>query len=114
MSILDIIENINSFLWGPPGLILLFGTGLFLTLALKGLQFRRLLHAFKLAFGKEDEKDSSAEGDISHFRTLMTSLSATIGIGNIAGVATAISFGGPGAIFLDVGCRFTWNGNQVC
>ncbi|AIC93663.1 alanine/glycine:cation symporter family protein [Shouchella lehensis] len=99
MSILDIIENINNFLWGPPGLILLFGTGLFLTVALKGLQFRRLLHAFKLAFGKEDEKDSSAEGDISHFRTLMTSLSATIGIGNIAGVATAISFGGPGAIF---------------
>lgn len=99
MSILDILENINAVLWGPPSLILLFGTGLFLTIALKGLQFRRLGHAFKLGFGKEDEKDSAAEGDISHFKTLMTTLSATIGIGNIAGVATAVTLGGPGAIF---------------
>ncbi len=99
MSILDVLENINAVLWGPPSLILLFGTGLFLTFALKGLQFRRLGHAFKLGFGKEDEHDSAAEGDISHFKTLMTTLSATIGIGNIAGVATAVTLGGPGAIF---------------
>ncbi|MFB4213955.1 alanine/glycine:cation symporter family protein [Shouchella sp. JSM 1781072] len=99
MSIKDILESISDILWGPPSLILLFGTGLFLTIALKGLQFRRLGHAFKLGFGKEDKSDSAAEGDISHFKTLMTTLSATIGIGNIAGVATAVTLGGPGAIF---------------
>jgi len=95
---MDIIEKINGVLWGTPSLILLFGTGLFLTVALKGLQFRRLLYAFKLGFGKEEES-SAAEGDVSNFKALMTALAATIGNGNIAGVATAITLGGPGAIF---------------
>ncbi|WP_173918157.1 sodium:alanine symporter family protein [Halobacillus sp. Marseille-Q1614] len=99
MDILDILGKINNVLWGPPSLILLFGTGLFLTIVLKGLQFKRLLYAFKIGFGKEDDKDASAEGDVSHFKALMTALAATIGNGNIAGVATAITLGGPGAIF---------------
>ncbi|KMJ55564.1 sodium:alanine symporter family protein [Alkalihalophilus lindianensis] len=99
MDILDILGKINNVLWGPPSLILLFGTGLFLTIALKGLQFRRLIYAFKIGFGKEDSKDAAAEGDVSHFKALMTALAATIGNGNIAGVATAITLGGPGAIF---------------
>jgi len=95
---MDIIGKINGVLWGTPSLILLFGTGLFLTVALKGLQFRRLLYAFKLGFGREEES-SAAEGDVSNFKALMTALAATIGNGNIAGVATAITLGGPGAIF---------------
>ncbi|MCL7747522.1 alanine/glycine:cation symporter family protein [Halalkalibacter alkaliphilus] len=99
MDILEILGRINNVLWGPPSLILLFGTGLFLTIALKGLQFRRLIYAFKIGFGKEDSKDAAAEGDVSHFKALMTALAATIGNGNIAGVATAITLGGPGAIF---------------
>ncbi|GAE26493.1 sodium/glycine symporter GlyP [Halalkalibacter wakoensis JCM 9140] len=99
MDILEILGKINNVLWGPPSLILLFGTGLFLTFALKGLQFRRLIYAFKIGFGKEDAKDAAAEGDVSHFKALMTALAATIGNGNIAGVATAITLGGPGAIF---------------
>ncbi|WP_082232094.1 alanine/glycine:cation symporter family protein [Halobacillus massiliensis] len=99
MDILEILGKINDVLWGPPSLILLFGTGLFLTIALKGLQFKRLLYAFKIGFGKEDKEDASAEGDVSHFKALMTALAATIGNGNIAGVATAITLGGPGAIF---------------
>ncbi|MGM0839957.1 MAG: alanine/glycine:cation symporter family protein [Bacillota bacterium] len=98
---LDVLDKINSFLWGTPSLVLLFGTGLFLTFMLKGLQFRKLLYAFKLAFTKEEPSSSAdkSEGDISNFKTLMTALSATIGNGNIAGVATALTIGGPGAIF---------------
>ncbi|MCD5325269.1 MULTISPECIES: alanine/glycine:cation symporter family protein [Pontibacillus] len=98
---LDVLNRINDVLWGTPSLILLFGTGLFLTIMLRGLQFRKLMYAFKLAFTKEEKSESSsdAEGDISNFKTLMTALSATIGNGNIAGVATALTLGGPGAIF---------------
>jgi AGCS family alanine or glycine:cation symporter len=74
------------------------GTGLWLTLTLRGLQFTQLLHSLYLAFVVRSEK-TNEEGDISHFQALMTALSATVGTGNIAGVATAIAAGGPGAMF---------------
>lgn len=89
------ILSIASFIWGPPVLILLVGTGLYLTIKLKGMQFWALGHAFKLIFEKED----SNKGDITNFAALMTALAATVGIGNIVGVATAITMGGPGAVF---------------
>ncbi|GAA0439928.1 sodium:alanine symporter family protein [Lentibacillus halophilus] len=95
---LNILHTINDILWGTPSLILLVGTGLFLTLILKGLQFRQLPYAFKLAFSK-DKEDDSTEGDVSNFKALMTSLAGMVGNGNIAGVATAVTLGGPGAIF---------------
>ncbi|QKF80906.1 sodium:alanine symporter family protein [Halarcobacter ebronensis] len=96
MELLDnFISSASSFVWGVPMLILLVGTGLYLTIRLKGMQFWALGHAVKLIF--KDEK--SAKGDISHFQALMTALAATVGIGNIVGVATAITFGGPGAVF---------------
>lgn len=99
LSSLDgIVGKINAIAWGPPMLILLVGTGVWLTLALRGLQFRKLGHALYLAFIKRKE-DSDQPGDISHFQALMTALSATVGTGNIAGVATAIAVGGPGALF---------------
>ncbi len=63
-----------------------------------GLQFKRLIYAFKLAFGKEKES-AGADGDVSNFKALMTTLAGTIGNGNIAGVATAITVGGPGLCF---------------
>ncbi len=91
----SILSSLSSFVWGPPMLILLVGTGLFLTIRLKGMQFWALGHAFKLIFTKEE----NAKGDISNFAALMTALAATVGIGNIVGVATAISMGGPGAVF---------------
>ncbi|QKY70065.1 sodium:alanine symporter family protein [Lentibacillus sp. CBA3610] len=94
----DILNKINDFLWGAPSLILLVGTGIFLTIILKGMPFRKLTYALKLAF-VPDKKDSSAEGDVSNFKALMTSLAGMIGNGNIAGVATAITLGGPGALF---------------
>ena len=77
---------------------LLVGTGIFLTIRLRGLQFRALGHSLYLALVKRKE-DGAAEGDISHFQALMTALAATVGTGNIAGVATAIAAGGPGALF---------------
>lgn len=89
------IATLSSWVWGPPMLTLLLGTGIYLTVLLKGMQFRALPLAFKLIF----HKDHHHEGDISHFAALMTALAATVGIGNIVGVATAITLGGPGAVF---------------
>ncbi len=84
----------GNILWGPPMLILLVGTGLYLTILLRGLQLTRLGLALRLIFRKDD-----AEGDISHFAALTTALAATVGNGNIVGVASAIILGGPGAVF---------------
>ena len=92
----EFITTVNGYAWGPAMLVLLLGTGIFLTLGLGFLSLRRLPLAFKLLF---TGFSSHGSGDIPPFRALMTSLSATIGTGNIAGVATAITLGGPGALF---------------
>ncbi len=94
-SINRLLSDIAGFLWGLPLIIFLLGVGVYLTFLLRGVQFRAFFHAFGLIFHKE----RSSEGDISHFAALMTALAATVGIGNIVGVATAISLGGPGAVF---------------
>ena len=91
-----ILDEVYRFLWGPAMLALLVGTGIFLTVRLKFLPFRNLPHALSLVFKKHEKKDGS--GDISPFQSLMTALAATIGTGNIAGVATALVSGGPGAV----------------
>ena len=96
-SFSDLLASVQSFVWGPPLIVLLVGTGLYLTLLLRGLQFRQLKHSLWLALVKRREE--GAEGDISHFQALMTALAATVGTGNIVGVATAIASGGPGALF---------------
>lgn len=97
-QILSLLTGIRDFIWGPPLIVLLLGTGIYLTFRLRGLQIRGLFYSLKLAFfeRKADEKEA---GDISHFQALMTALAATVGTGNIAGVATAIAAGGPGALF---------------
>ncbi|MPQ43118.1 alanine/glycine:cation symporter family protein [Clostridium tarantellae] len=95
-----ILIQINNIVWGAPLLILLVGTGVYLTIRLNLLQIFKLPLALKYVFGKDDETDdSNAEGDVSSFGALCTALSATIGTGNIVGVATAIKAGGPGALF---------------
>ncbi len=94
---LETLKSISGVIWGTPLLVLLVGTGIFLTVRLGAVQLRGLLHALWLAFIKRREQ--GAEGDISHFQALMTALAATVGTGNIAGVATAIAAGGPGALF---------------
>ncbi|MFL9765082.1 alanine/glycine:cation symporter family protein [Vibrio cyclitrophicus] len=89
------LQTINQFVWGPPLFILLVGTGIYFTFRLGLLQFRHLPTALKMVFSK----DKSGTGDVSSFAALCTALSATIGTGNIVGVATAIKIGGPGALF---------------
>lgn len=93
-----LVGKVGAFAWGPPMLIFLVGTGFWLTIALRGLQFRKLWYSLYLALVKRKE-ETDEPGDISHFQALMTALSATVGTGNIAGVATAIAAGGPGALF---------------
>ncbi len=90
------VTVINGYAWGPGMLVLLLGTGVFLTLGLGFLTLRRIPTAFGLLL---NGFSGTGQGDIAPFRALMTSLSATIGTGNIAGVATAIALGGPGALF---------------
>lgn len=91
----NLVATLSGWVWGPPMLILLVGTGIYLSILLKGLQFRALPMALRMIFHKE----MHGKGDISHFAALMTALAATVGIGNIVGVATAITLGGPGAVF---------------
>ncbi|NJP38240.1 alanine/glycine:cation symporter family protein [Alkalicoccus luteus] len=95
---MNVIGAISDVVWGIPTLILIVGTGLYLTIRLGFLQFRTLFYGLKLAFSPS-KQDKKSEGDISHFEALTTALAATIGTGNIAGVATAVVLGGPGAVF---------------
>jgi AGCS family alanine or glycine:cation symporter len=97
MTFQQILAAASDFVWGPPMLVFLVGTGVYLTIRLRGLQFGQLWPSLKLAFFVREEK--GAQGDVSHFQALMTALAATVGTGNIAGVATAIAAGGPGALF---------------
>jgi len=85
-QILNFITQIRDFVWGLPLVILLVGTGIFLTVLLRRLQIRGLFYSLYLAFFKRKEDDEE-KGDISHFQALMTALAATVGTGNIAGVA---------------------------
>ncbi|WP_203363970.1 sodium:alanine symporter family protein [Bacillus sp. REN10] len=96
-KLLEVLNSISGMIWGPPLLILLVGTGIYLTIRLGFLQLKLLPYSLKLAFSKS--QDHQSEGDISHFQALMTALAATVGTGNIVGVATAVLLGGPGAIF---------------
>lgn len=91
------VESASNYLWGYILVILLVGTGIYLTLKMRGIQLSGLGHGIRLTRGVYDKKDD--EGDLSHFQALSTALSATIGVGNIAGVAIAIRMGGPGALF---------------
>ena len=97
MNIEKLISEISSFVWGYPLLIILIGGGFYLLVISKFKPFRYFFHAIDIIRGKFNDKHS--DGEISHFQALTTALSATVGMGNIAGVAVAISIGGPGAIF---------------
>ncbi|NQK17136.1 alanine/glycine:cation symporter family protein [Streptococcus suis] len=92
---LELFKAINNLVWGPPLLLLLVGTGVYFTLRLGVFQIGKLPTAFRLIFSS----DQSGQGDVSSFAALCTALAATVGTGNIVGVATAITTGGPGALF---------------
>ncbi len=97
MDINIIVKHIGDFAWGPIMIVFLVGTGVYLTIRMGLIQVRGFKHAWALISGKYDKKED--EGEVTHFQALCTALSATIGTGNIAGVATAIASGGPGAVF---------------
>ena len=101
-NVANINDKINSFIWGYPGVILLIGTGILMTVLTKFFQISHIGHWCKKTIGgvfSKDSHDKSDRGAISQFQALCTALSATIGTGNIAGVASAICIGGPGAVF---------------
>ena len=94
-EVIALLNTIDTFVWGPPLLVLLVGTGIWLTIRLKLLQVFKLGDALKLIFFAQND----GHGDVNSFKALCTALAATVGTGNIVGVATAIKAGGPGALF---------------
>ena len=100
---IDFITRINSavnnFVWGVPAMILIIGVGLYLTLRLRFVQIRKFGVSMRETIGRIFKKSESRHGSITPFQAVCTALSATVGTGNIAGVAGAIAIGGPGAVF---------------
>ena len=92
---LEMLNAIDDFVWGPPLLVLLVGTGIYLTIRLGLIQVFKLGPALKLIFSAKND----GSGDVNSFKALCTALAATVGTGNIVGVATAVKAGGPGALF---------------
>lgn len=97
MNISSLLQQISGMVWGTPSMVLLVGTGLYLTVRFGLVQFRGFKHALEIVSGKYDREEDP--GEISHFRALCTALSGTVGTGNIIGVAAAVLMGGPGAVF---------------
>lgn len=98
-AIENIIGQINGLVWGPPMLVLILGVGLFLSLGLKLMPILKLGAGLRLMWGGRKATGAESDGEIPPFQALMTALAATVGTGNIAGVATAVFLGGPGALF---------------
>jgi AGCS family alanine or glycine:cation symporter len=95
-TVTNLIEGLNGLVWGPPMLVLILGTGFYLMIGLRLMPLAKLGYGFRMLWRGRVRQ---GEGDITPFSALMTVLSATVGTGNIAGVATAIFLGGPGALF---------------
>ena len=97
--ITDINTAVNNLVWGIPAMVCIIGVGLYLSLRTRFIQFRRFGHTFRVTIGKIFAKSDAAEGAVTPFQAVCTALAATVGTGNIAGVAGAIAIGGPGAVF---------------
>ncbi|MGI6698252.1 MAG: alanine/glycine:cation symporter family protein [Clostridia bacterium] len=96
---MELNSKINSLVWGPPMLVLIVGTGIYLTTRTNFMSITKIGYVLKNTLLKMFDKSTVGEGEITPFQAVATALAATIGIGNIAGVATAIALGGPGAVF---------------
>lgn len=108
--LLSVLNTVSGWVWGVPTLALILLVGIWLTVIIRGVSITRIPFAFvQLIKGRS----ANGEGTVAPFSALMMSLSATIGTGNIAGVATAIGLGGPGVV-LDVVQRVVWHGNKIC
>ena len=100
---IEAIERINSvinnFIWGVPAMLCIFGVGLYLSIRTNFLQIRKFPYAIKTTIGRMFRKKNASDGALTPFQAVCTALAATVGTGNIAGVAGAIAIGGPGAVF---------------
>lgn len=100
---LELIKNINgavnNFIWGVPAMICIIGVGLYLSIGTRFIQIRKFPYAIKTTIGRIFSKKDSSDGTMTPFQAVCTALAATVGTGNIAGVAGAIAIGGPGAVF---------------
>ena len=107
MTVSEWIAYVDQRVWGPGMLVLLMGTGVFLTLRTRFLPWRNLGWALKSVLGRDSRAKAGGAGDVSPFSALMTTLAATIGTGNIVGVATALVAGGPGAlVWMEISALF--------
>ena len=104
---------VNSFIWGVPAMICIIGVGLFLSLRTRFIQIRRFPYAIRTTLGRMFSKKDASEGAITPFQAVCTALAATVGTGNIAGVAGAIAIGGSGRCILDVDFRIFRNVHQI-
>ena len=98
-TIKQINDNVNSFVWGVPAMICIVSAGLLLSFRTRFLQFRKFDYTFRVTVGRMFHKKEASDGSITPFQAVCTALAATVGTGNIAGVAGAIAIGGPGAVF---------------
>ena len=98
-TITDINSAVNNIVWGIPAMVCIIGVGLYLSFRTRFIQFRKFGHTFRVTIGKIFAKSDAAEGAVTPFQAVCTALAATVGTGNIAGVAGAIAIGGPGAVF---------------
>lgn len=116
-TLYEINDFVNGIVWGVPMLILIFSVGVYFTVRLGFVQFLHPVFLLKQtivkAFRKKDD-EKPAPGELTSFQAAMTSVSAIVGSGNIAGIATAIVLGGPGALFLDDCGGAVWYGIQIC
>ena len=100
LQLIETINNaVNNFIWGVPAMICIFGVGLYLSLRTRFLQIRKFPYAIRTTLGRMFRKRDASDGAITPFQAVCTALAATVGTGNIAGVAGAIAIGGPGAVF---------------
>ena len=95
----EVFYAANNFIWGVPAMVCIFGVGLYLSIRTNFLQIRKFPYAIKTTLGRIFRKRDASDGAITPFQAVCTALAATVGTGNIAGVAGAIAIGGPGAIF---------------
>lgn len=100
LALIKSVNNaVNNFIWGVPAMILLMGVGLYLSVGTRFVQLRKFGPAMKATLGRIFKHDKAGKGALTSFQALCTALAATVGTGNIAGVAGAIAIGGPGAVF---------------
>ena len=98
-ALLALNTKVNGFVWGPPMLITLVGVGVFITIRTRFIQFSKFGLMCRETMGKIFRRGPTAEGDVTPFQAMTVAMGGTVGVGNIAGVATAIAIGGPGAMF---------------